>query len=282
MPVGDQLLTEHDAWLERQALAVRTRAAYRRWVREFLEHLEAGGELEPFFASDGEHDRRSAVADWRRRLVDRRLAPSTVNLALAAVTSLLDSRALRPPDVPRVEIDPKAPRALSQPQLRALQRETDRLPSSRDRAIVQLLMLTGVRIGELAALEVDDVRLTQRTGELVIRHGKGDRRRLVPLSRPARAALREWLADRIAHRSQPSVKSGPLWISRTGEQMSVRSLGKIVSAVMDRAGIEDSAHALRHTVATRLIRNHRHDLGWSPTSSATPTSRPRATTPAPV
>jgi len=68
------------------------------------------------------------------------------------------------------------------------------------------------------------------------------------------------LADRIAHRSQPSVKGGPLWISRTGEQMSVRSLGKIVSAVMDRAGIEDSAHALRHTVATRLVRDHRHDL----------------------
>jgi site-specific recombinase XerD len=260
MLTSDEVLTEYDAWLKRQVLAVRTRAAYRRWVRGFLEHLDAGGELERFFAPDGDHDRRSAVADWRRRLVDRRLAPATVNLALAAVTSLLDSRALRAPDVPRVEVDSKAPRALSQPQLRALQRETDRLPSSRDRAIVQLLMLTGVRIGELAALEVEDVRLTQRTGELVIRHGKGDRRRLVPLSRPARAALREWLADRIAHRSQPSLKTGPLWISRTGEQMSVRSLGKIVSAVMDRAGIEDSAHALRHTVATRLVRDHRHDL----------------------
>jgi integrase len=99
-----------------------------------------------------------------------------VNLALASVTSLLDSRALRAPDVPRVEVDPKPPRALTQPQVRALQREADRLSASRDRAIVQLLMLTGVRIGELAALEVDDVRVTQRTGELVIRHGKGDRR----------------------------------------------------------------------------------------------------------
>jgi integrase len=72
--------------------------------------------------------------------------------------------------VRRVEVDPAEPRALSHEQLRALQRECDRLPSGRDRAIVQLLMLTGVRIGELAALEVDDVRLTQRTGELVIRH----------------------------------------------------------------------------------------------------------------
>src|SRR4051794_31320233 len=121
-------------------------------------------------------------------------------------------------------------------------------------------MLTGVRIGELAALEVDDVRLTQRTGELIIRHGKGDRRRLVPLYRPARAALREWLADRAAHSSAPSIRRGPLWISRTGEPLSVRSISKIVTATMARAGIEESAHALRHTVATRLVRDHAHDL----------------------
>ena len=104
------------------------------------------------------------------------------------------------------------------------------------------------------------MRLTQRTGELIIRHGKGDRRRIVPLNRPARAALREWLADRAAHHSRPSVTSGPLWISRTGEPLSVRSLSKIVTAVMATAGIEDSAHALRHTVATRLVRDHGHDL----------------------
>src|SRR3954469_6057581 len=121
-------------------------------------------------------------------------------------------------------------------------------------------MLTGVRIGELAALVVDDVRLTQRTGELIIRHGKGNRRRIVPLNRPARAALREWLVDRAGHHSQPSIKSGPLWISRTGEQLSVRSLSTIVTAAMATAGIDESAHALRHTVATRLVRDHAHDV----------------------
>ena len=108
-----------------------------------------------------------------------------MNLALAAATSLLDSRALRVArrcDASRSI--PRSARALSREQLRALQRETDRLASSRDRAIVQLLLATGVRIGELSMLEVDDVRLTQRTGELVLRHGKGDRRRIVPLNRP--------------------------------------------------------------------------------------------------
>jgi integrase/recombinase XerD len=151
-------------------------------VIELLEHLTAGDELDAFLASSGGDDRRALLADWRRRLVDRRLAPSTVNLALAAATSLLDSRALPAPAVRRVELDPTEPRELSREQLRALQREADRLRSSRDRAIVQLLMLTGARIGELAELEVDDVRLTQSTGEIVIRHGKGNRRRIAPLA----------------------------------------------------------------------------------------------------
>lgn len=260
MILADQLLIEFDAWLSRQALVQRTQAAYLRWARELVEHLTVAGELEAFVAPGGDDDRRALLSDWRRRLVDRRLAPSTVNLALAAATSLLDSRALRSPQVRRVEVDPKEARALSVEQLRALQRETDRLSSSRDRAIVTVLLATGIRIGELSMLELDDVRLTQRTGELVLRHGKGDRRRLVPLNRLARAALREWLADRAAHHSRPSITGGPVWISRTGEPLSVRSISKIVTATMAKAGIEDSAHALRHTVATRLVREHGRDL----------------------
>jgi integrase len=188
-----------------QALASRTRTVYRRWVSELLEHLVAGDELQAFLAPAGHADRCAVLADWRRRLVDRRLGPSTVNLALAAATSLLDSRGLRAPVVRRVEIDPKEARALSREQLRARQRETDRLASSRDRAIVQLLMLTGVRIGELAALEVDDVRLTQRTGELIIRQGKG--RPPAPgaaqPNRPRGAARVVYRSRRTSERSAP-------------------------------------------------------------------------------
>src|ERR1035438_7629730 len=139
-----QVLDEYVRWLARQALADRTRSSYRRWVRELVAHLAAGGELDAFLAVDGGDDRRAVLGDWRRRLVDRDLAPSTVNLALAAATSLLDSRALLAPRVLRVEVDPSAPRALSREQLRAVERETDRLGSSRDRAVMELLLRTGL------------------------------------------------------------------------------------------------------------------------------------------
>jgi len=130
---ADQVLADYDRWLDRQALAARTRAGYRRWVRELVEHLDAGDELEGFLSRDGEHDRRAVLGDWRRRLIDRGLAPSTVNLALAAATSLLDAQTLVAPRVPRVEVDPAPPRALTPEQLRAVERETDRLRSTRDR-----------------------------------------------------------------------------------------------------------------------------------------------------
>jgi hypothetical protein len=128
-----QVLADYDHWLDRQTLAARTRASYR-WVRELVVHVAAGDQVEGFLAPDGEHDRRAVGGYWRRRLVDRGLAPSTVNLALAAATSLLDSRALPAPPVPRVEIVPAPPRALTPEQLSAVERESDRLRSATARS----------------------------------------------------------------------------------------------------------------------------------------------------
>jgi hypothetical protein len=125
---ADRVLDDYDGWLERQALAARTRSSYRRWVRELVAHLSAGSELDACLAPvDGEDERRAVLGDWRRRLADRGLAPSTVNLALAASSSLLDSRGLPPPRLPRVEVDPPSARALSAVQLRAVELAADRL-----------------------------------------------------------------------------------------------------------------------------------------------------------
>jgi site-specific recombinase XerC len=63
----------------------------------------------------------------------------------------------------------------------------------RDRAIIVLLLNTGLRISELCALELGDVILTDRKGEVRVRSGKGEKARTVPLNKPARGALRTWL-----------------------------------------------------------------------------------------
>jgi site-specific recombinase XerD len=51
-----------------------------------------------------------------------------------------------------------------------------------------------------------------------------------------------------------------LWLSRSGQRLSVRSISKLVSEVLAAASVEESAHALRHTLATRLVRDHARDL----------------------
>ena len=255
-------LADYERWLASTPLAARTRANYRRWVVELVADLAAGGELAAFLAVAGEHDRRALLTDWRRRLVDRGLAPATVNLALAAATSLLDCRALAAPTVARVAVAAGDARALSAPQLRALEKAIDGLSSTRDHAILQLLLRTGLRIGEVAALDRTDVQITQRTGQVVVRHGKGEHYRVVPLSRSARRALNVWLVDRARHPRAPQdvVTAGALWLSRGGARLSVRSLSTIVAGVMATAGLTETAHGLRHTFATRLVRDHGRDI----------------------
>ena len=257
-----RVMVRYERWLYEQRLSAATRRSYRRWVAELLEDL-AGGDAELGVlggrGAKAGREREAALRDWRRRLVDRRLAPSTINLALAAAASLLDALRLPPASVPRVDPAPAARRALELEQLRAVERASDRLASARDRAIMAVLLRTALRVGEVAALEVGDLRVTQRTGEMVVRHGKRDQRRVVPLVASVRRELRAWLAERAA---LPGVDpdGGPLWIRRGGGSLSVRSITTIATTVMRDAGVEESAHALRHTLATRLLRERSADL----------------------
>ena len=127
---------------------------------------------------------------------------------------------------------------------------------------MQVLLRTGLRVGEVAALDRRDMQVTQHTGEIVVRHGKGDRYRVVPLSRSARHALNAWLVERAQHHRAPAnvAVAGPLWLSRSGARLSVRSISAIVAKAMRTAGLQETAHGLRHTLATRLVREDGCDL----------------------
>lgn len=81
--------------------------------------------------------------------------------------------------------------------------------SARDRAVLLVLYATEVRVAELAALDIDDVPLTARTGVVIVRAGKGadgGAYREVPLATDARTAVRAWLDDRAGW---PAASSTP-------------------------------------------------------------------------
>lgn len=123
----------------------------------------------------------------------------------------------------------------------------------RDRVILQLLVETGIRRFEAAALKVQDVRLDERL--LIIRQGKGERSRLVPIT----DSLCGILAKLIG-----AGKSGPVLKSRNGGHLSLRQFNRIVAEVGRRAGVHNpnpdrrniTCHLFRHSFARRWKKNN--------------------------
>lgn len=248
MTASDELLASYRRRLQRAAVADSTRVAYLRHARRYLAWLDDRPADERAQALTTPAGRDWAVRDWRRQLVEiDRLAPATVNAALAGVDDLYRHLALGPARrVPRQRLPEAAPRALEADQLRRLLRAVEARGDRRERAVIALMAFAGLRVSEVAALASDDVTVTARTGRAVVRSGKGGHPRQVPLPAEARDALRSWLE------THPG--TGPLFPGPDGRPVTVRSLHRAVTAAASRAGIACPPHALRHTYVTRLVR----------------------------
>ena len=189
--------------------------------------------------------------DFERFLkLERALGPASVNLALAAVDHLYGHLGLDRANVRREELPRVAPKALERDEQRRLLRAIERA-SVRGWALV-VLLLFALRISEVVALDVDDLRISPRKGIVVVRSGKGDSYRDVPLNALARQVLSEWLEQR----KQLDVVDGEraVWISRAHTRLSPRAPDASVRRVAKDAGLELSAHVLRHTCLTNLVR----------------------------
>jgi site-specific recombinase XerD len=175
-----------------------------------------------------------------------------VNLALA-VDHFNRFLGLGPAIVSREPLAQTAPRALSQDDQRALVRAAED-SKPRDRAIVVLLLYTALRLSELVALDVADVRLSARKGLLVVRAGKGDFYREVPLNKPVRDALDAWLKERAKRAKRVDVGDPALFVGPQGRRLSARTVDLVIRNTASRAGLRLSAHVLRHTCVTNLVR----------------------------
>ncbi|MCA1699659.1 MAG: tyrosine-type recombinase/integrase [Actinobacteria bacterium] len=245
-----EALSAYVAWLEARPLAARTRQAYGHQVRRYLVWL---GDRSPV---DGDPLADAAARDWAVRDYKRHLKaverwkPASVNLALAALDSFHTQLGLGRPVVRREVLPARAPRALTDEQQRRLLRMAERA-SARDRAIVVTPLYTGLRLAELVALDLDDVRVSARKGLVVVRSGKGDAYREVPLNALVRQVLEEWLGERGARADE---NERALFVGRGGRRLSKRSVDDVVRSLGGDAGVTLSAHVLRHTFLTRMVR----------------------------
>ena len=249
-----EALAGYERWLSGLPLAERTRREYLRWVRLFCGWLTDGLDRQAVGA-DPLVDRRArdyAARDFKRFLkLERALGPASVNLALAAVDHLYGHLGLDRANVRREELPRVAPRALDRDEQRRLLRAIERA-SVRDRALVVLLLFTALRISEVVALDVEDLRISPRKGIVVVRSGKRDSYREVPLNALARQVLTEWLEQR--EQLDVVKDERALWISRAHTRLSPRAADASVRRVAKDAGLELSAHVLRHTCLTNLVR----------------------------
>lgn len=112
----------------------------------------------------------------------------------------------------------------------------------RDRALLEVLVATGLRASELLALRWDDVD----PDKVFVRRGKGGRQRYVPLASRAWAALR-------AIKPAGARGSDSVFLNAWGAPLSRRGLGLLVKRSIRAAGLRGSPHTLRHSLATRLL-----------------------------
>jgi len=195
---------------------------------------------------------------------------NTVNRRLASLATLMkwakESGQIEHDPTGNVHAVPQTnpgPRYLDKKEQYALQRAIEKdmqlarmrypkrwVSRQRDSAMVVFLLHTGLRLSEALTLQLGDVQLAERKGQVLVRQGKGGRVRTVPLNVQARKALQEWLAVRLGNGSH-------VWVQVEGEPsdgLSNRSVQRVLVRIGQDAGLEHlTPHVLRHTFAKNLV-----------------------------
>ena len=201
------------------------------------------------------------LADFRDHLRrDKGQAVATVNRALVLLRSFLGWLA----DAGEIAANPAktvkelrrqalAPKGMERSQVRRLLREIELRGDVRAGAIFGLLLYTGCRVGDLVGLELDDLLISERSGSVVYRHGKGGKQRSVPLPLPARRAIQDYLGCR------PPIESRKVFIGERGPltDRGIRAMCDKFSALI---GVDLHPHLLRHTMAKRFLEDNQNDL----------------------
>lgn len=250
--------SKYKAWLERQPLSEHSKRAYRSRVDHFLVFLaEGNGDYRDVLEDPRERD--YAVRDYKSYLKrSLKMQPTSVNSALTAIDHFYQFLGVEKAKVKREDLPQLAPRALTKEEQKRFVRAAERCRRPKDRAVAMLLFYTGIRIGECAALDVDDVSVVGRKNRVTIRSGKGDKYRQVPLHTEAVDALTSWLAKRVEQFKGKKIEDA-LFINPQGRRMSTASLDLIVRKIGRDCGLSLSAHILRHTLLTNLVRG-KNDL----------------------
>lgn len=182
-------------------------------------------------------------------------APATVNRRLAALRRFFTwtkatgrARELPTEGVKGIPSTPRSPKSLAKRDLDRLLRAAEQDGNKRNLAILLTLRHTGLRVGELCHLRLADLAISERKGSLVVRSGKGDKDRVLPLNNDVRLALAAYLAVR------PTTAADDVFIGQRSGPLQTDAVQLIVRKYARRAGLRDiTPHILRHSFGKHLL-----------------------------
>ena len=252
-------------WLEhlfQQGKSDYTITAYRRGVRHFIQWIEQ---------TYGEDFDVTTIIPrdfelWKTyQIKTQKSAPATVNQRLVAVagffewcveTEIITSNSAH--SIQAFRLEKHKPRCIPEKYLNRLLRVVHQGGNWRDIALIEVLVGTGIRVGELLALHIGDIiDLDKRSAYLIVRQGKRENYRTVPLTKTVRQTLTTYLDQHQQAENPDSL----LWMGRRGALRQSSSVLRLLDKYCIQARIEKiTPHQLRHTFATRYLRKNPDDL----------------------
>ena len=257
-------------------------ASDKDWIEKYIRHVELERRLSPHTAANYRRDLKS-LADWCERTGIARwadlddehirqfsaaifrggLSPKSIQRRLSAIRSFYrfmrrEGHVSKNPaeTVSAPKAGKRLPENLDADRMAKLLDIPGKGPIVvRDRAMLELLYSSGLRLAELAGLDTGDVDLADGTVAVI---GKGGKERIVPIGRYAAEAVRNWLRERG---SLAAVEEKAMFVSQRGARISRRAIQSRVKHWAKVQGIDTRVypHLFRHSFATHLLESS-HDL----------------------
>lgn len=242
--------------------------AYKNDLSQFVAFLCKKAAKEDKHQLTWENVDRSSVLDYMVSLRERSYAPATMARKVAAIKSffnfLVSEGTLKKNPTEGItgpKVGKALPKAISVEDVEKLLAEADKLSTpeaKRDKAMLELLYATGMRVSEMVGLNLRDVNL--RAG-FVRCFGKGSKERIIPIHSKAIKAVKSY-TDEARPRLLGATGETALFLNRRGQRLTRQGFWLILKGYAERSGIEAdiTPHVLRHSIATHLLHSGKMNL----------------------